>query len=337
MEKYNDYTAADFLDDNFFILYIRDAEPAVVAQWEQWLQTNPASMPAFNEAQQYLYAVLSAERIRPDDAFESTMLAGIRAGIGAEERRITRIRRIRFWTASAAACLALVAASVWYYRTPVVISTQLGEHRRVELPDHSIITLNANSSLTYYHAWWLRNKREVWLKGEALFEVAHINRDTSHIAPGERFIAYAGPLQVQVLGTTFNIKQRRNEIAVSLIKGKISVTNSRQGNPVLLEQGAAVRLVNDSLITTHVNELTNQPAAWIDSKIIAHGMSVQDIINNYEDTYGYRIVLDNPALAKKTIDGTISIGAEDNLLFMLANILNTDIERNGKLIYLKSR
>jgi ferric-dicitrate binding protein FerR (iron transport regulator) len=89
--------------------------------------------------------------------------------------------------------------------------------------------------------------------------------------------------------------------------------------------------------TTVIPRLTNQPQAWADGKIIATGMSVQDIIDNYEDTYGYRIVLDNPALAKKTIDGTISIGTEDNLLFMLANILNADIERQGKVIYLRSR
>lgn len=338
MEKYNSYSTEDFLDDDYFIAYCKYAATEVVREWEGWLQTNPANIADYEQAYTYLTTVLQAIRIVPPAYLEETLLNNIQQGITAEEKGLYKRRVVRMLVTGVAACFCLIAASLWYVNSRITVTTALGEHRIVTLPDNSVVTLNAQSSLTYYRAWWWHKTREVWLTGEGLFKVKHLNKDTGNILPAERFTAYAGALKVQVLGTTFNIKERRSQVAVALLEGKISISESAsQASPYILEKGDVFNYGAGKGETSKVKQLTNQPAAWVDRKIVAAGMTVQDIINNYEDTYGIRIVLDNPAQAKKTIDGTISIGTDDNLLFMLANILNADIERQGKVIYLRSR
>lgn len=334
MEKYNNYTTAEFLESDAFIAHIRHPQTPEAAQWSTWLEGNPASTAAYHEAAAYLRAVYTAERIVPSEESQALVLAGVRAKIEEEERKQGNIRRIRLFSMAAAACVTMLCTGAWYFNSKVTITTQLAERKQVTLPDNSVVTLNANSTLSYHRAWgW--HKREVWLTGEGLFNVASGSAATGKA--GEHFTAYVSDLQVQVLGTTFNIKERRRQIAISLLEGRIQVSGKRQQQPVILNKGQVIQYGVATAKTTVIPRLTNQPQAWADGKIIATGMSVQDIIDNYEDTYGYRIVLDNPAFAKKTIDGTISIGTEDNLLFMLANILNADIERQGKVIYLRSR
>ena len=67
----------------------------------------------------------------------------------------------------------LVTGAGWYYLTDkITVTTGNAQQQQVTLPDHSIITLNANSSFTYYRAYgW--HRRELWLKGEGLFDIRH--------------------------------------------------------------------------------------------------------------------------------------------------------------------
>ncbi|BAV08913.1 FecR family protein [Filimonas lacunae] len=338
MEKYNSYTTDDFLNDDYFITYCKYGEEEAVRAWDNWLQSHPDNESAFRQAHAWLTAVLGATRITAPAYLENHLWEHIQEDISLQEKKLQRKRYVRMFATGIAACLCLLVASLWYVNSRVTVSTTLGEHRTITLPDNSEVTLNANSSLTYYRAWWWHKKREVWLAGEGLFKVQYQDKDAAGVPPAERFTAYAGKLKVEVLGTTFNVKERRNRVIIALLEGKVKVTEEAHvDKPVILQKGEVFRMAEGKVETSQVNQLTNQPQAWVDRKIVATGMTVQDIINNYEDTYGVQIILDNPSLAQKTIDGTISIGTDDNLLFMLANILNADIDRKGKQIWLRSK
>jgi ferric-dicitrate binding protein FerR (iron transport regulator) len=128
---------------------------------------------------------------------------------------------------------------------------------------------------------------------------------------------------------------------VALLSGKISVTDHRHpGANLILQPGESVGSggpVDTALHVSQTSRLTNPPQAWADHKIMASGMTVADIIANYEDTYGYHIVLGNPAQAVKRIDGTLSLESEEGVVYSLANILNAYIHREGKTIYLQPK
>jgi hypothetical protein len=59
--------------------------------------------------------------------------------------------------------------------------------KRITLPDNSLVTLNANSSISYHRAWAWQNIREVWVSGEVYLNVTHLNTDPTHIKTRKSF------------------------------------------------------------------------------------------------------------------------------------------------------
>jgi ferric-dicitrate binding protein FerR (iron transport regulator) len=89
-------------------------------------------------------------------------------------------------------------------------------HRQlINLPDGSKVVLNANSKLEYPPGF-SNNTREVYLDGEAYFDIAH--------DPGKPFIVHTGSISTRVLGTAFNINAYRSqqfvEVTVTRVKWK---------------------------------------------------------------------------------------------------------------------
>ena len=133
-------------------------------------------------------------------------------------RHLTLIR-----TFSAAAAVALLCLSVWtayLYMQPAAIQTisTLAETRTVRLPDGSSVMLNHYSSLSYPEKFQ-SDKREVELNGEAYFEVS---KDPKH-----PFIVQTETIDVQVLGTHFNVDAYHDNLDVktTLLSGSVAVSN----------------------------------------------------------------------------------------------------------------
>jgi ferric-dicitrate binding protein FerR (iron transport regulator) len=331
LEKYDRYSFGDFLEDDDLRAFVRSGEPAAAAAWEAWLRTDPPNRTAYVEAVEYLRTLYSIRRLTPTETYSRDLWTDIGMGITRATRQKTKIRvlRVGVWAAAASVILAIVGA--WYWQSLVTIRTGNAGWRTVVLPDQSVVTLNANSTLSYHRAWRWRGDRAVWLDGEALFKVRHFNHDTADVRPGERFTAHAGNVSVEVLGTTFTIRDRRDHVSVALLDGSIRVRG------LVLRPGESVDIKGDSTRVSPVAGLDNPPQAWTGHVMVARGMTVQEIMEEYEDTYGYHLVLDNPALAAKRIDGTLSLDTEDNVLYMLANILNCNIDKQGRVIYLRSK
>ncbi|HEY0176676.1 MAG TPA: FecR family protein, partial [Pedobacter sp.] len=141
------------------------------------------------------------------------------------------------WAAGIAAAL-LISLSIGYlslnkdlFKTdPVYFARQItkaGEQKIITLTDGSRIILNNASKLTYPSVF-SRNKREVYLSGEAFFDVKH---DSSR-----PFLVHASHLKVQVLGTSFNIKsyQADHHTTVSVATGKVGVNSNRPSDTYML-------------------------------------------------------------------------------------------------------
>ncbi|MGC4099706.1 FecR family protein [Ferruginibacter sp.] len=88
---------------------------------------------------------------------------------------------------------------------------------KVLLQDGSKVTLSANSGIRYLTVF-TGNKRDIYLDGEAFFEVA---KDKT-----KPFIVYAGGLSTTALGTSFIVsdaKQKAGSIMVKLFTGKVVI------------------------------------------------------------------------------------------------------------------
>ena len=141
----------------------------------------------------------------------------------------SKLRRFRVGIAAAAMMILLV--SVWFVfqnrskpgddaaqlATTHEISTLSKSIREVNMPDGSVIHLNEGSKVTYNDGFNSKI-REVWLTGEAFFDVAK-NKE-------KPFIVHAGKINVRVTGTAFNIRSYPDEqnVETSLVHGSVEVT-----------------------------------------------------------------------------------------------------------------
>ncbi len=337
MEKYSSYTFSDFIDDDLFINWVKYGVD-VNGRWQEWLNTQPRNLSEYTEARTYVLTIISGDVIKDDAQNQQLVWERVEQSITGTEQRQGTIRRLRVWSSIAATTMGLLLGGWWYYNSKVEIATGFGEHRTVILPDNSVVSLNANSQIKYYRAWSWHAVREVWLKGEALFDVKHLNQQPADVKRGEQFVAHAADLNVQVLGTRFNIKYRRDRVLIALLRGKISVSKNGKGSvPYLMQPGAAVEYDNGQLKKQLISSLHDKPLAWTEHKMMASGITVAAIIENFEDTYGNRIVVDNPTLLNKQIDGTISVRTRESTLYMLANLLNATVQERDGVYYLKSK
>ncbi|MEQ9423154.1 MAG: FecR domain-containing protein [Cyclobacteriaceae bacterium] len=115
-----------------------------------------------------------------------------------------------------------------------VIVAQMGERIEYVLPDRSIAVLNAGSEISYSSENWA-NERRVKMVGEVYFEVEKSS------AP---FIAKIGEASVEVLGTSFNVKSRNEQIEVACKTGKVAVKN--EVGSVMLVKGFATNINSGS-------------------------------------------------------------------------------------------
>jgi transmembrane sensor len=211
-------------------------------------------------------------------------------------------RRLWFKVASVAAILVLglLCGGVLTYffsankmnSGQVVFKTSRGEKSLVILPDSSKVWLNATSSLTYHP--FTSNNRQVELKGEAFFKIAHNEK-----AP---FIVKTNECKVEVLGTTFDVMAYegfgREEI--TLLEGRVNVhTESDQH---VLKPGQALILKDNQANIIEANTL--QVSGWIDNKLNFQNIPLTELIKRLENWYDVDITLDNKTGKEVNFTGT---------------------------------
>lgn len=103
---------------------------------------------------------------------------GLLKQIEKEEKRLKRRAMKRIWVWSSAAAIALLCVTWVFWPKQVseniVYKTGYGETQNIELPDGSMVLLNANSRLTWESNWKNTMERQTTLDGEAFFDVAKV-------------------------------------------------------------------------------------------------------------------------------------------------------------------
>lgn len=174
----------------------------------------------------------------------------------------------------------------------LVFETRRGEKSLVKLPDGSEIWLNARSRLVYNT--FSAHHRQVELKGEAFFKVAH-NAD----AP---FVVKTNECDVEVLGTSFNIMAYdefgRKEI--TLLDGRVNVI--MKGANQVLAPGQALILKDLSYVVQDVNSL--ESAGWVDNKFNFKNIPLSELMKRLENWYDVDITLENKTGKDLSYSGT---------------------------------
>lgn len=173
---------------------------------------------------------------------------------------------------------------------------------KVSLSDGSVIYLNAGSSLTYPEQFKPNSNRVVVLEGEAMFEVA---KD-----PNSPFIVQANQVDIEVLGTTFNVSSYLEDGFTScvLVEGavRLSAKDHPENSLVLTPNEKSVWQFSEK---TFSKELVNTKyyTSWVNGELVFRNTPFAVISKKIERYYDVKFINNNTFLAKQTFTGTIKI------------------------------
>ncbi|GGM90185.1 hypothetical protein GCM10010967_23900 [Dyadobacter beijingensis] len=227
-----------------------------------------------------------------------------------------------YYAIAASLSLLVVSASIaWWAMSPAHFHTAYGQIRKITLEDGSVVTLNANSDIRVANNLAESAVREVWLEGEAYFDIAKRN--------GAKFIVHTPEAQVEVLGTEFNVMARRQNTKVVLHEGKVKL-HAANAPAVVMKPGdmATVTERKEPIRLQSVRpELYD---SWKESMVVLDGKPVVEITQMLLDNYGISVTFADTNFLSKKLDGKLSLQSTDDFITNLATILDLEIEKRGK-------
>lgn len=194
---------------------------------------------------------------------------------------------------------------------------------KLMLADGTEVWLNATSKLRFPFNF-TGDKREVYLEGEAFFNVAK--------NAAQPFIVHTEKTDIQVLGTTFNVSAYKNGInSTSLVSGAVAAKTGT--STVTLKPGQEAILDNNDKVNIRIFD-EDEVLAWMRGVYIFHNTSLKDIGSVIDRWYGVKVVFDSPVIANKKFTGGLEkIHKLDYFLETLKIVGNIEHEydKNGVL------
>ncbi|UOB18464.1 FecR family protein [Abyssalbus ytuae] len=180
-----------------------------------------------------------------------------------------------------------------------------GKHFEIVLSDSTIVNLNAGSSLKYPVEFVKGQHRQVFLKGEAYFNVKK-----NYSSP---FIVNSNEINIRVLGTQFNVSSypEDNNINTVLVEGSVSIYEKEV--PYTLESSVILTPGLKASWNKNQHKINIEKAdiemhtAWLDGKIIFRHTTFNNIIKKLERHYNVEITNNNSELGKKYIAASFDI------------------------------
>jgi ferric-dicitrate binding protein FerR (iron transport regulator) len=285
-----------------------------------WRSSHPAIIPDAEENKKQITRML--EKAHSTGAFD---------GKPAKRKRLTRKNFFKILTGSAA---AIIFFGLWWFflsdnNSHDVLSqapdknlrqlvAQKGSRNRTILPDGSVVWLNAGSSL-FYAGDFMSSTRQVYLKGEAFFDVVK--------QENRPFIVHANGIDIKVLGTAFDVKSysEENTVEATLIRGLIQITRQGRKNqrPVYLHpnEKLIINLENNN-IPGKIKEHANEPAiklyqldstikkedlvetSWMYDRLEFRGDRFEELSKKLERWYNVKIIFEDEAAKHLSFNGS---------------------------------
>lgn len=338
--NYSAYTARDFAKDTFFQKWVLDPDDETVAFWQNWLSLYPGKRATVAEAKEIITALEFRADLESNRAFLEVW-DSISAAREEEKAKQSVVAGVSLWfrqhqqLAAVFIGLAVVCCGLFFMlraqETPTVsYATQYGQTNTIVLPDSSVITLNANSSVSYAAGWDEEHPREVWLKGEAFFKVLKKGNGGN-----AKFSVHTNGLTVEVLGTQFNVNSRRKNTKVVLNSGKVRLKLHKglDGQRVMMQPGDYVEYAEAEARIRKKRVDAAFYSSWVDNKLLFDKTSLKDIAVMVKDNYGLQLTFRDAELAEKRFTGMVPADDVELLFETLTKLYSLEMVReNGQVV-----
>jgi len=257
----------------------------------------------------------------------SLIIESDRSKLKKEIRQIKKSNKVFFlqnknW-AIAASFLLLMGLSFFFYQSSVntitkQYATKPGEHAKIMLSDGTKIWLNAGSNLRY-PAKFKGDTREVYLTGEAFFDVA---KDKKH-----PFIIHTDKMDTKVLGTSFNVQAYPDQTTqeVSVLTGRVNVKSTVTEENVYVTPGQKVVFKSQSNKLKAFTDIpVNSISLWRKNIIVFEDAPLPEVIATINRNYNVTIEIGNKNLNNLKISAYFKELPVNEVVALVCNIINAD-------------
>ncbi len=290
--------------ENLIVRYLsKEASDAEQEELLSWIAKDPSNQKMFDE-----WLALWEKRLPDQPVFDlSQSLRKLNEQID-EYDKVEKDKAIEdssfAWRKIAASVIVFLMACVGIFflgkhsefrsKESVLLekTTKSREKTTVSLADGSVVYLNGESSIRFPEAF-TGFKREVYLTGEAFFEV---KKDT--LRP---FIIHTENLQTQVLGTSFNINSSSSHIVVTVATGRVRVSSDKEDHMLLPEEKITYSIGSSQIKKSRAD--LDHELAWRTNTIIFEDALLVDAVRKLEESFGVSITFQNKLLEKCLITG----------------------------------
>lgn len=310
--NYSKFEVEDFVSDEYFRKWVKRPNPENNAFWNAWMSKNPEYASRIRAARDIVLQLDFEPNMPPEGKFlevwdkiaktDSNDLQSI-PHVSMERplhnKKSIGDRKWFYWIAASVALLVICSSILINIRLRTVeISTTYGESRTLSLPDSTKVTLNSNSKISFSTSLLSNGNREVFLEGEAYFLVVHKDNH-------QKFVVHTGELNLEVLGTKFNVNSRRGNTKVILEEGKVklNMVSDKQKKDLIMVPGEYVEFTKKGGLTRKTVD-ANSYLEWRNNRLIFVGTTLHEIGQMLEDNYGYEVIFESDSIKYQKFTGS---------------------------------
>lgn len=316
------------MDENYYIALINKFFLGLITEEDEVLLKNwindPKSEKIFAQHSKNKWDAVSDTM---DSEVQYRMLRNILMQIETSQKVKTKLpsQQIKLrliYKSIAAACLLIAFCAGSYYwgvnnersylthLSPVSLTVENGQKAEVVLSDGTVVYINSGSKLRYDNQYG-RNDRIINLEGEAYFNVAPDKE--------KPFIVNARELNVEALGTSFNVKSYPSDknIVVTLIEGSVKVNDAH--NEVLMAVNDRLEYEKEDKIFIKDKILPNSDnLLWRSKELAFYDESLESICKVLSRLYDVEFIIEDGNIKADTFTGIIKNNSLYNVLDLLS-------------------
>ncbi|GAB3330784.1 FecR domain-containing protein [Larkinella ripae] len=201
-----------------------------------------------------------------------------------------------------------------------------GKRKSLRLSDGSYVKLNSETKMSFPREFG-KTGRTVSLRGEAFFNV---NRDASR-----PFVISLENLKINVLGTSFNVKDYADEqeVEITVQSGRVNVSlNSELSTPVILRKDQKLIFNKSTEKFKVIGVNAEQESSWINGSLQFNNTPLRRVEQILEKWYNVDIIIENESLYDASLTGK---HLNESLVSMLESItyaLDARYEIKGRTV-----
>jgi ferric-dicitrate binding protein FerR (iron transport regulator) len=185
----------------------------------------------------------------------------------------------------------------------VEVESPIGYKTEVILSDGTVVKLNEKSKIKYPKDFDHTVNREIVLRGEAYFDV---KRNTA-----KPFIINTSKSQIEVLGTSFNVRETAydSSVTVAVTHGLVAVSGTQKNKRALKLAVGDIGVVNDTTILLRKANHIQNLLCWSTGKITFHEVPLSKVVEELNLIYGTNLIIEASAIESQTLTASLKYQA----------------------------